>query len=140
MSQDGNNNVDNSNKPVPEKPSFTPRVQLFHKTAFSTSLRNRPVVHNSQHVDDIGRRNSIYTRERKNLQFDEGSLQLTNDPNSIIYRRLSETLGERGQINIPLTEEEEKFKLFEKYGPKLVEFVKDRDGHLKSKFDKVFIT
>jgi hypothetical protein len=70
----------------------------------------------------------------------EGSLQMTNDPNSVFYRRLSESLGKRCPTKTPLTDEEEKFKLFEKYGPELVEFLKDKDGHLKSKFDKVFIT
>jgi hypothetical protein len=132
---------ENNIKPVPPTPTATPRIRTFSQPGFATSLRNRPVVFNPQHIDDFGRKHSIDTSERKkDLRFDEGSLQLTNDPNSIIYRRLSETLGQRVALETQLTEEEEKFKQFEKYGPKLVEFIKDKDGHLKSKFDKVFIT
>jgi len=127
-------------KQVPSKTTGTPRVRVYSQSGFSTSLGDRPLVYNSQHIDDLRRKHSIDMNERKNLQFDECSLQMTNDPNSVFYRRLSETLGKRGPIETPPTEEEEKFKLFEQYGPELVEFLKDKDGHLKSKFDKVFIT
>lgn len=122
------------------KKTSTPRVRIYSQSAFTTSLRDRPLVHNSQHIDDQGRKNSININERKNFQLDECSLQMTNDPNSVFYRRLSVTLGKQDPIETPPNEEEEKFKLFEQYGPKLVEFLKDKDGHLKSKFDKVFIT
>jgi hypothetical protein len=131
---------ENNIKPVPATPAVTPRVRTLSQSAFATSLRDRPVVFNSKHIDDFGRKRSVDISNRKDLRFDEGSLQLTNDPNSIIYRRLSETLGQRVAKETHLTEEEEKLKHFEKYGPKLVEFVKDKDGHLKSKFDKAFIT
>lgn len=109
-------------------------------SAFSTSLRERPVVFNSQHIDDCGRKHSIDTNPRKDLRIDEGSLLMTNDPNSIFYRHLNEKLQNQGTATTLLNDEKEKLKLFEKYGPELVEFLKDKDGNLKSKFDKVFIT
>lgn len=122
------------------KTASTHRVRVYSQSAFTTSLRDRPLVHSSQHIDDHGRKNSTDINERKHFQFDECSLQMTNDPNSIYYRRLSVTLGKQEPPPTPPTDEEEKFKLFQQYGPKLVEFLKDKDGHLKAKFDKVFIT
>lgn len=127
-------------KQVPAKEIVPPRVRTLSQAAFATSLRDRPLVHNAQHVDDLGRKHSIDISDRRHFQVDEGSLQMANDPNSSFYRRLSETLRQRGPIKPPLNEEEEKLKAFEKYDPKLVEFLKDKDGNLKSKFDKVFIT
>jgi hypothetical protein len=125
---------------VPPNTTATHRTRIFSQSGFATSLRDRPLVYNAQHIDDLGRKHSIDVNERRHVRFDEGSLQMTNDPNSVFYRRLSESLEKRRPTKTPLTDEEEKFKLFEKYGPELVEFLKDKDGHLKSKFDKVFIT
>jgi hypothetical protein len=127
-------------KRAPSKTIATPGVRRYSQSAFRTSLRDRPLVHKPQHVDDLGRRYSIDIHERRNFRFDECSLQMTNDPNSVFYRRLSETLQKPVSIEMPPTVEEEKFKLFKQYGSELVEFLKDKDGHLKSKFDKVFIT
>ena len=137
-------NTDNNNQAVPpaaspSKTSFVHRPRMSSQPAFFTSLRARPIVHHTQHVDDLGRKNSIDIKSRRDLRFDECSLQMMSDPNSVIYRRLSETLGVGKPAATRLTEEEDKLKLFEPYGPKLVEFVKDKDGNLKSKFDKVFI-
>jgi hypothetical protein len=130
----------NNTRQVPSKSITFTRDRIPSQSGFTTSLRDRPVVHNAQHIDDLGRKHSISTIERRHIRFDEGSLQMTNDPNSTIYRRLSESLGQKGPIEIRPTEEEEKLKLFEPYGPELVEFLKDREGRLKPKFDKVFIT
>ena len=127
-------------KQPPSKTSTTPRNRSSSKPVFSTSVIDRPLVHNSQHIDDHSRRSSIDTNERRHLRFDECSLQMTNDPNSSFYRRLSQTLEKRNSLQTPSAEEVEKFKLFEQYGPELVEFLKDKDGHIKAKFDKVFIT
>ena len=67
---------------------------------------------------------------------------MSNDPTSSIYRRLSETLQKqvRPRPSISEAEEEEKLEYLKKYGADLVEFMKDKDGRLKEKFDKVFIT
>jgi hypothetical protein len=130
----------NDNKQFPSKTITPTRDRLMSQSAFTTSLRDRPVVHNSQHVDDLGRKRSICSNELRRTRLDEGSLQMSNDPNSVFYRRLSETLQNQVRPDTRITDEEEKLKLFEKYDPKLVEFLKDRGGHLKSKFDKVFIT
>ena len=131
----------NDSKQLPSKIIRPNRSRITSQSGFSTSLRDRPLVYNAQNVDDLGRKHSISTHERRHSRFDEGSLQMTNDPNSAFYRRLSETLQKQNPIEIPSTKEEgEKFKLFEQYGPELVEFMKDREGHLKTKFDKVFIT
>lgn len=111
----------------------------FRQSAFTTSLRDRPVVFNSQHIDDLNRKSIHCINERKLLRFDEGSLQMTNDPNSVFYRRLSQLLKSNRLTEAHANEEMEKLKSFEKYGPELVEFIKDREGRLKSKFDKVFI-
>lgn len=67
---------------------------------------------------------------------------MTNDPTCSIYRRLSETLQKqvRPRQSISEVEEGEKLEYLKKYGADLVEFMKDKDGRLKEKFDKVFIT
>ncbi|CAF0937838.1 unnamed protein product [Didymodactylos carnosus] len=122
------------------KRTSTIRSRALSQTGFATSLRDRPVVHNAQHVDDLGRKRSTGTNETRCTRFDESGLQMTNDPNSVFYRRLSETLQKQVRKENRTANEEEKFQSLEKYGPELVEFLKDREGHLKSKFDKVFIT
>ncbi|CAF2640562.1 unnamed protein product [Rotaria sp. Silwood2] len=114
--------------------------KILRQSAFTTSLRDRPVVFSPQHVDDFTRKYSIGTYERRHIRVDEGSLLMTNDPNSIFYRLLSEQLQNTGSIDTRSTYEKEKLKLFEKYDPELVKFLKDREGNLKSKYDKVFIT
>lgn len=90
------------------------------------------------HVDDLRR----HQHHRPSLRLDEGSLQMTNDPTCSIYRRLSETLQKqvRPRQSISEVEEGEKLEYLKKYGADLVEFMKDKDGRLKEKFDKVFIT
>ena len=78
---------------------------------------------------------------RRDARVDEGSLQMTNDPQSIFYRHVVERLERPVAIHARMNvDDQDKLKFFEKYGPELVEFVKDRNGHLKSKFDKAFIT
>ncbi|CAF4552262.1 unnamed protein product, partial [Rotaria magnacalcarata] len=77
--------------------------------------------------------------ERRHLRIDEGSLLMTSDPDSIFYRHLREELQNTSSTATRLIDEKEKLKLFEQYGPELVEFIKDKEGNLKSKFDKVFI-
>lgn len=125
--------------PSPPKTMSVSRTRMFSQPGFSTSSRHRPLVHHPQHIDDVGRRHSMNIQTRRDLRFDECTLQMMNDPNSVAYRRLSETLGQRIPTETRPTDNEEKLKLFEQYGPKLLEFVKDKDGQLKSKFDKVFI-
>lgn len=131
----------NNSKQLPSEIIRPSRSRITSQSGFSTSMRDRPIVYNAQHIDDLGRKHSINTQERRHSRLDEGSLQMTNDPNSVFYRRLSETLQQQNPNEIhSKKEEEDKFKLFEQYGPELVEFMKDREGHLKTKFDKVFIT
>ncbi|CAF1069630.1 unnamed protein product [Rotaria sp. Silwood1] len=121
-----------TNTPIPCK--------ILPHSAFTTSLRGRPVVFSAQHVDDISRKLPTGKTERRHLRVDEGSLQMTNDPNSVFYRLLSEQLQNTTSTDTRSTYEKEKLKPFEQYGPELVEFLKDREGNLKSKYDKVFIT
>lgn len=126
-------------KPIPSKRSSS-RARYFSFSAFSTSLRDRPVVYESQHIDDRARKHSMDVHDRRILHLDECSLQMTNDPNSSSYRRLSEVLGKRIPMQTPANEEENKLKLFENCTPELKAFLKDKDGCLKTKFDKAFIT
>lgn len=124
----------------PPKPTAASRVQMLSQPGFSTSTRSRRLVHSSQHIDDLGRKHSLTIPPKRDLQFDECSLQMMTDPNSVIYRRLSESLGQRPPSATPRpTDNEEKLKFFEPYGPDLLAFVKDKDGNLKPKYDKVFI-
>ncbi|CAF4031182.1 unnamed protein product [Rotaria magnacalcarata] len=127
-------------KQASSKTSTAAHRKIWTQSAFSTSLSDRPVVFNPQHIDDVGRKYSMSTNERRHLRIDEGSLLITNDPGSIFYRHLSQTLQNTGSTAIHLADEKDKLKVFEQYGPELVEFIKDRGGNLKSKFDKVFIT
>lgn len=130
----------NTSKPDSSKTNSAVGHRTIKKSAFTTSLRDRPLVFNSQHVDDLGGKYSKkYTNNRRILKLDEGSLQMTNDPNSIFYRILSETLQNKTSTDAREAEEMEKLKLFEKFRPELVEFLTDKEGHLKTKFDKVFI-
>lgn len=131
--------IQSNTKYVFSKKFATTYDRISSLSAFTTSLRDRPVVHSPQHIDDLGRRRPMSANERRYL-LDEGSLLMTNDPNSLFYWHLRETLKQQNPIDTRLIREEEKFKLFEKYDPELIEFLKDRDGHLKSRFDKVFIT
>ncbi|CAF2986937.1 unnamed protein product [Rotaria socialis] len=126
-------------KQASSKTNTAAHRKIWTQSAFSTSLRDRPVVFNSQHIDDIGRKYSMNTNERRRLRIDEGSLLMTSDPDSIFYRHLREELQNTSSTATRLVDEKEKLKLFEQYGPELVEFIKDRGGNLKSKFDKVFI-
>ena len=64
---------------------------------------------------------------------------MTNDPRSVFYQPIVERLDRPATINTRMNVDD-KLKFFEKYGPELVAFVKDRNGQLKSKFDKTFIT
>lgn len=114
-----------------KKPSV--HYRSSSQAAFSTSIRNRPVVFQSQHIDDLNRKHSIQSQ-----QLDECSLQMTNDPNSCFYRRLSQVLDKQ-QIQINKNQDEKKLKLFEDCSPELKDYLKDKHGHIKSKFDKTFI-
>lgn len=116
------------------------RTQSEARFAFLTSLRERRLTYRSEDIDKIeGRRRSIMLKERRPIRFDEGSLHLINDPSASIYRRLNETLQNKTPTDGALLAEQEKLKFCEKYGPELLEFMKDRKGNLKSKYDKTFI-
>ncbi|CAF1037524.1 unnamed protein product [Rotaria sordida] len=132
------------NQPDTKQLSPKTNIHIYRKissqSAFATSLRDRPVVFNSQHVDDLNRKYSISSNEPRHLRIDEGSLQMTNDPNSVFYRRLSQQLQNTSPADARSTYEKEKLKFFDQYDSKLVEFLKDREGNLKSKYDKAFIT
>ena len=98
------------------------------------------------HVDDLSRqrrRSSTCVSQQRPIRFDEGSLQLSNDPGCAIYRRLSEALTKQASpIHHGKEEAEaaETLKHLKKYGADLVAFMTDKDGRLKEKFEKVFIT
>ncbi|CAF2139731.1 unnamed protein product [Rotaria magnacalcarata] len=126
-------------KQASSKTSTAAHRKIWTQSAFSTSLNERPVVFNPQHIDDVGRKYSMSTNERRHLRIGEGSLLMTSDPDSIFYRHLREELQNTSSTATRLVDEKEKLKLFEQYGPELVEFIKDKEGNLKSKFDKVFI-
>ena len=76
-------------------------------------------------------------RGRRPVRFDEGSLQLFNDPSTTIFRQLNESLRQKSSVHTD--DDEEKMKLCEKFGPDLVAFMTDRHGRIKAKYEKVFI-
>lgn len=113
----------------------------------SSEKKQRPVVYAACHVDDI---QSLH-RPRKgeeNYQplrrFDESGLHLTDDARtSVFFQRLSEAMtGDENTTTKNYLEAEEKAKwaLFRQYGSELIEFLHDRHGNFKKRFDKVFIT
>ena len=134
MSMSQTNRTD-SKVPSAKSPSIC--KHSFRRFAFLTSIRERPVVHQSESIDKHeGRRRSMIERGRRPVRFDEGSLQLFNDPSTTIFRQLNESLRQKSSVN---ADEEEKAKLCEKFGPDLVEFMTDRHGRIKAKYEKVFI-
>ncbi|CAM4846335.1 unnamed protein product, partial [Rotaria magnacalcarata] len=79
-------------KQASSKTSTAAHRKIWTQSAFSTSLNERPVVFNPQHIDDVGRKYSMSTNERRHLRIDEGSLLMTSDPDSTFYRHLREEL------------------------------------------------
>lgn len=115
--------------------------------AKSSGQKQRPVVYATCHVDDI----QTLHRPKKGEEgyqplsrFDESGLHFTDDARgSAFFQRLSEAM-EGGGITTTTrhlaAEEEAKWTLFQKYGPELIDFLHDRHGRFKKRFDKVFIT
>lgn len=113
----------------------------------TSGQKERPVVYAACHVDDIQTLHRPKKGEegfRPLRQFDESGLHLTDDARkSVFFQQLSEAM--QGGENTTLSrrqaaEEKAKWALFEQYGPELIEFLHDRHGRFKSRFDKVFIT
>ncbi|CAF0791389.1 unnamed protein product [Didymodactylos carnosus] len=102
--------------------------------------RERQVVFASCHVDDLERKHLTLNDETKYSRFDESGCHMSDDPQSIFYQRLSQTLKQQVPKENRTNDDEEKFQLFDQYGPELVAFLRDRNGNFKQKFDKVFIT
>jgi len=109
--------------------------------------KQRPVVYEACHVNDI----QTLRRPKKGEEtyqplrrFDESGLHFTDDARkSVFFQRLSEAMaGDENTTaaNYLAAEEKAKWALFRQYGPELIEFLHDRHGNFKKRFDKVFIT
>lgn len=121
--------------------------QLGASKTSGDQKKQRPVVYAACHVDDIQTLHKPKKGEetfQPLRRFDESGLHFTNDARtSTFFRQLSEAM--EGGENTALTrqkaaEEKAKWALFEQYGPELIEFLTDRHGRFKRRFDKVFIT
>ena len=109
--------------------------------------KHRPVVFAACHVDDIQTLHKPRKGEeafRPLERVDQSGLHLTDDARtSTFYKQLSEAIegGEdTAQSRQKAIDDRAKWALFEQYGPELIEFLTDRHGRFKKRFDKVFIT
>ena len=105
------------------------------------SKSKRKTLYKCSHIDDRTRKKPLDCSNQIDLIVHQTSLLLTMDPNCLCYQNLRKILNDR-TVNNNLIKEyhQDKLNQLEKYGHELIEFVKDQDGRLKSKYDKVFIT
>jgi hypothetical protein len=121
--------------------------QLVDTKTSGEQQKQRPVVYAACHVDDIQTLHKPRKGEeafRPLERVDESGLHLTDDARtSTFYKQLSEAMGggeNTAQSRQKAADDRAKWALFEQYGSELIDFLTDRHGRFKKRFDKVFIT